>query len=182
MFLIGKKQVAAGTPQLNTMADGSCSWEQPDSKGFGGSEGFCGQTAVANMLSIYERTRAATPHAVSRASGDITPGSKPATLMKAIAKLSRTPARYSIHYDKRLPNATPKKPLICLMYWGGTGYHYVLVVRVTATHVVINHWGMQMTYTRAVFEKYWAFRGAGIGGGSIAVVGGLKPNTSIRYK
>ncbi len=182
MFFVGKKQVANGEPKLNMMKDGSCSWEQPDSKGVGGAEGFCGQTAIANMICIYDRTRGVTPRMVSKAAGDITPGSKPATLMRAIGKLARTPNRFVLKHEPTLPNATPKTPLVCLMHWGGTNYHYVMVVRVTPQAVTINHWGLQQTYPRNVFEQYWGFCGAGVCGGAVARIGALRPYTSIRYQ
>jgi hypothetical protein len=49
-----KKRIAEGKGRLNVSADGSKSWEQPPSKGLNGWEGFCGQTAIANLLTTHE--------------------------------------------------------------------------------------------------------------------------------
>ena len=182
MVWVGKKQIANGQPALNVQPDGSVSWEQPDSKGLAGSEGFCGQTAVANMLCMTEKTRAVTPHRVSRAAGDITPGCKPHTLLRAIRQLSPRPQRYAIYNNPLLQSVSRASPVICLLHWQGTTFHYVTVVKTTRTAVTFNHWGLQDTLERSTFERRWKFQGRGVAAGAVAALGQLRPTTSIRCR
>jgi hypothetical protein len=176
------KQLAGGTPQLNVMADGSYSWSQPSSNGLGGWEGFCGQTAIANLLTTHQGGTRVTPHDVSQAADDWTPGSSPGTLMRAIGKLSRNASNYERTNDGDLSAASAQNPIVCLLNWEGTTYHYVSVVGRSGDRVIFNHWGMQDSLQQDEFMRRWAFRGGGIGAGVVARLGGLRGNTAIRRK
>ncbi|MCA9711030.1 MAG: hypothetical protein KDK70_34630 [Myxococcales bacterium] len=176
-----KKQIAQGSPQLNTMPDGSISWTQPDSNGFNGWEGFCGQTAVANLLTTYEAGQT-SPHEVSRAADDWTPGSKPETLMRAINKLAADGSQYELSHSTDLSSATPQNPIVTLLAWDGGGtYHYVSVIGVSGGTVTFNHWGMQDSLSEDEFKKRWGFE-MGFRSGVVSFFGGFSPNTSIRHK
>lgn len=178
------KQVAGGTPRLYRMSDGSYSWEQPDSNGTGGWEGFCGQTATANLLTTIQNGAVqVSPQDVSRAADDWTPGSKPSTLMRAIRKLAPDPSRFEISHDTDLSSASPTTPIICLLEWDGGGtFHYVSVVGVRNGNVIFNHWGIQDQLTEDEFKKRWSFSQGGFTGDLVSFFGGLSANTSIRLK
>ena len=176
------KQVAQGTPQLNVMHDGSYSWTQPDSNGLNGWEGFCGQTAVANLLTTHRRGVQTSPHDVSKAADDWTPGSSPGTLMRAIGKLAPNVADYELVHDGDLSAASPTNPIVCLLQWQGTSFHYVSVIGSAGDRVTINHWGTQEVLMRVDFDKRWEFREGGFGGGLVTFFGGLQGRTSIRKK
>jgi predicted double-glycine peptidase len=163
------------------MDDGSVSWSQPDSKGMGGWEGFCGQTAVANLLTTHEEGLT-SPHEVSRASSDWTPGSKPSTLMRAIKKLSPNADEYEISNDTDLSAATPRNPIVTLLAWDDEGtYHYVSVIGVSNDRVTFNHWGIQDSLSEDEFKKRWGFE-MGFKSGVVSFFGGFDANTSIRRK
>jgi hypothetical protein len=176
------KQVAGGTPRLNVMPDGSYSWEQPDSNGLNGWEGFCGQTATANLLTTDKGGVQVTPQDVSKAADDWTPGSKPETLMRAIGKLAADPSKFEISHDKDLSSASPTSPIACLLQWGGGSFHYVSVVGVQGDRVVFNHWGIQDSLPKSDFDNRWAFRGGSFSDGLVSFFGGLSGYTSIRKK
>ncbi|MCO4793558.1 MAG: hypothetical protein KC493_07595 [Bacteriovoracaceae bacterium] len=66
--------------QLRRCKDGTVSFVQPDSEGWFGAEGKCGQTSVSNIVYMFCK-RAAHPKAyVDRYLSDITPGVRPGTL------------------------------------------------------------------------------------------------------
>lgn len=177
-----KKQKASGSPQLNTMSDGSISWSQPDSNGVGGWEGFCGQTATANLLTTFEEGQT-SPHEVSRAADDWTPGSKPSTLMRAINKLAKDGSKYEISSSKDLSGATPQNPIVTLLEWDDSGtYHYVSVIGVRGGEVIFNHWGRQDKLSEDEFDKRWGFKKGGLWSSTISVLGGMDSYTSIRRK
>lgn len=177
-----KKQVAGGTPQLNMMPDGSYSWGQPDSNGLNGWEGFCGQTATANLLTTNQGGAQVSPHDVSRAADDWTPGSAPDTLMRAIRKLAPDATLFELSHDADLSAASASNPIVCLLQWQGATFHYVSVVGVTADRVTFNHWGTQDSLTKEEFEKRWGFREGGLTAGLVTFFGGLRGHTSIRKK
>ncbi len=175
------KQVAGGSPQLNMMSDGSYSWSQPASNGLNGWEGFCGQTATANLLTTFEDGQT-SPHDVSRAADDWTPGSKPSTLMRAIGKLGDA-SKYEVSNSRDLSSATPRNPIVTLLMWdnGGT-YHYVSVIGVRGGEVIFNHWGQQDRLSEEEFNRRWGFEGGGFTSGLVSFLGGMKAHTSIRRK
>ena len=178
------KQIAGGASTLNRMPDGSYSWSQPASNGKGGWEGFCGQTAIANLLTTVQGGAVqVSPQDVSRAADDWTPGSKPSTLMRAIQQLAPDPSRFEISHDTDLSSASPTTPIVCLLEWDGGGtFHYVSVVGVSGNVVTFNHWGQQDRLTKDEFERRWAFTKGGFTGDLVAFFGGLSANTSIRLK
>jgi len=164
------------------MADGSFSWDQPDSRGLGGWEGFCGQTATANLLTTHEGTNY-SPRDVAEKFSDLSPGSHPSTLMIAIKALASTPSRYQLGNNSMLLHlARPRSPIICLLAWGaGTSYHYVSVVGIRSSDVYFNHWGTQHHLPRVKFMKWWGFRDKGTLSNIAASMGNLDPHTSIRW-
>jgi len=163
------------------MPDGSFSWDQPDSKGFAGWEGFCGQTAIANLLSTHEGVNY-PPRAVGEQATDSTPGTQPSTLMRAIGKLS-DPNNYQMsHNPSILTLAAPRNPIACLLAWEGSEYHYVTVIRVRNKTVYFNHWGLQDSLPEAEFKRRWGFKNKGIASRLAAAAGSLRPYTSIRRK
>jgi len=169
------KKNPGGEPERNVMSDGSISWGQPESNGLFGWEGFCGQTAIANLLTTYKGIDI-SPHDVAAASNDWTPGSDPDTLMRAIGALATDPETYVISNDTDLSSASPTTPIVVLLHWGGTDFHYVTVVKATDAEVTFNHWGKQETLPTAVFHAKWSFRDAQ----TEARVMGWSPYTSIR--
>lgn len=175
-----KKQLAGGSPQRNVMADGTVSWGQPDSNGLGGWEGFCGQTATANLLTTH-RGVDVSPHDVANAADDWTPGSHPSTLMRAIGKLATDADQYSTSNSTDLSSASPRSPIVCLLQWQGKSFHYVTVVGVANGRVTFNHWGTQQSLDEADFNNRWAFRGS-LDGQLIAWLGSFRSNTSIRRR
>ena len=175
-----KKQLAGGTPQRNVMGDGSISWGQPDSNGLGGWEGFCGQTATANLLTTFKGVDV-TPNDVAQAADDWTPGSHPSTLMRAIGKLVTDANNYEISRSTDLSTASTRNPIVCLLQWDGTVFHYVTVVGVNNDTVTFNHWGTQATLPKSDFESRWGFRGSWMGR-RVADLGSFRANTSIRRK
>lgn len=178
------KQIAGGTSNLNRMPDGSYSWDQPDSNGKSGWEGFCGQTAIANLLTtIQGGAIQVSPQQVSQAADDWTPGSKPSTLMRAIRALAPDPSRFEISRDRDLSSASPSNPIVCLLEWdGGGSYHYVSVVGTRNGVVIFNHWGIQDQRTEAEFDRLWSFSGGNFASDLVAFFGGLSGYTSIRLK
>jgi len=176
------KQTAGGTPQLNIMSDGSYSWSQPGSNGLNGWEGFCGQTATANLLTTFESDQF-SPHDVSRAADDWTPGSKPSTLLRSIAALSSDASQYEQSNSRDLSAATPHNPIVALLMWddGGT-YHYISVIGVRGGNVIFNHWGLQDSLPEDEFMRRWGFQGGGLTSGLVSFLGGMDPYTSIRRK
>lgn len=174
------KRLASGTPERNVMHDGSISWGQPDSNGKGGWEGFCGQTATANLLTIY-RGSDVTPHDVASAANDWTPGSQPSTLLRAIRALASDGDQYYISNSSDLSSASPRTPIVCLLQWEGAIFHYVTVVGATQTRVTFNHWGSQDLLLANDFDNRWAFRG-GWNGQVVSWLGGLSGYTSIRRR
>ena len=172
------KKLPGGTQKRNVMPDGSYSWEQPDSTGVGGWNGYCGQTAMANLLTTYKGVDV-TPSDVANAADDWTPGSDPRTLMRAIHALTTDPETYALSIgDQDLSSASPRTPIVVLLHWEGKVFHYVTVVKATSTDVTFNHWGMQQTLSVAEFDRRWSFRD----GQTEAWVMGWSPYTSIRKK
>jgi predicted double-glycine peptidase len=176
----GSMQIAGGVPQRNVMADGSISWGQPDSNGLGGWEGFCGQTATANLLTTH-RGVDVSPQEVSRAADDWTPGTHPSTLMRAISRLAPDASQYELRNVNDLSTATTRTPIVCLLQWEGKIFHYVTVIGVTAARVTFNHWGTQDSRTIAEFDGMWAFH-RGWDGNVVAWLGGFDTYTSIRHR
>lgn len=173
-----KKQLASGTQTSNVMADGTISWSQPGSNGLGGWEGFCGQTATANLLTICEG-KEISPNDVAAAADDWTPGSHPSTLMRAIGKLAKDASKYTTSHRNDLSAASAITPIVCLLRWSGKVFHYVTVVKVANDVVTFNHWGGQDTRSTADFQKLWSFEG-GFSGSVIAWLGSFQAHTSIR--
>ncbi|MCA9652814.1 MAG: hypothetical protein KC501_23045 [Myxococcales bacterium] len=176
------KQTAGGTPRLFLMPDGSYSWEQPDSNGTNGWEGFCGQTAIANLLTTIQGGVQVSPQDVSRAADDWTPGSRPSTLMRAIQVLAPDPSRFEVSDDHDLSSASPTAPIVCLLEWGGGDYHYVSVVGTRNGMVIFNHWGIQDQLPADEFDRRWGFRNGGFTSDLVAFFGGLSAYTSIRIR
>jgi len=88
-------KVARGRdPYLNRRApvsyfvcpDGTPSFNQPDSTGNGGWNGYCGQTAVSNMSAMLCK-RYFTPETVDTYATDVTPGNLPGTNLRALKKI-----------------------------------------------------------------------------------------------
>ncbi len=88
-------QVVSGRdPYLNRRAavsyfvcpDGTASFNQPDSTGNGGWNGYCGQTAVSNLSGMLCK-RYFTPETVDTYATDVTPGNLPGTNLRALRKI-----------------------------------------------------------------------------------------------
>lgn len=173
------KRLAGGTPTCNRLPDGSISWEQPDSNGMGGWEGFCGQTATANLLTTYTGNEI-SPHDVAEAANDWGPGSTPATLLRAIQALVPDGNQYFLSDSQDLSSATRQTPIVCLLYWSGLNFHYVTVVEARPNSVLYNHWGTRGLELRDKFDELWSFQGAGAQ--IIAALGGVRGFTSIRRR
>jgi hypothetical protein len=88
-------QIARGQdPYLNRRApvryfvcpDGTPSFNQPDSTGNGGWNGYCGQTAVSNLTAMLCK-RYFTPETVDSYATDVTPGNLPGTNLRALKRI-----------------------------------------------------------------------------------------------
>lgn len=66
--------------------DLTISFPQPDSSGFSGWNGKCGQTAVSNLSGMLCH-RYINPDKVDSYASDLTPGNRPATNLKALKKI-----------------------------------------------------------------------------------------------
>jgi hypothetical protein len=168
-----------GPQTCHRQTDGSYSWTQPDSTGLSGWEGYCGQTCVANLLTT-STPNSVSPETVIDVAADWTPGSRPSTLLRALNRLGGNHRRFRISHSRSLAAATPRRPIGCLLQWSSGSMHWVMVVRVDATHVHFNHWGRQSRLTRAEFERRWGFDDQNFGDSVVSFLGGLSPHTSLR--
>jgi len=66
--------------------DGTFSFPQPDSTGYEGWNGYCGETAVSNVSGMMCE-RFLSPQTVGTYATDITPGTLPATNLRALKKI-----------------------------------------------------------------------------------------------
>lgn len=72
---------------LRRCRDGSVSFIQPNSAGWNGWEGKCGQTAASNVLFHYCRVAKDPKTYIDEYLSDITPGVRPRTLEKGLNKI-----------------------------------------------------------------------------------------------
>lgn len=165
----------------NKLSDGTYSWEQPASRGIAGWEGRCGQTAAANLLTI-RGTKWVSPQQVIDSAWDGTPGSKPATLLRAVRKLgpNRGTPDFKLTYDKSLSGVSPSKPIVILLQWDSVQLHWVTLVSATSTKVRFNHWGRSQEMPRKEFDERWDFTKTTWTGTVVHWLGWVWPNTAIR--
>ncbi len=67
--------------------DGSVSFEQPDSTGYNGYEGKCGQTAASNVMYAYCKIIVSPDVYTNAYLSDYTPGVRPDTIKKGLNKM-----------------------------------------------------------------------------------------------
>jgi hypothetical protein len=72
---------------LRRCRDGSASFVQPDSEGWGGYEGKCGQTAASNLMYSYCSLAGHPQNYANRFLRDLTPGVTPSTLRDGLRKM-----------------------------------------------------------------------------------------------
>lgn len=76
--------------QYNRCADGSISYEQPDSTSFLGIDnwnGYCGETSASNILYMHCRVFANPTEYVNRFTRDITPGTRAGSLSRGLNQM-----------------------------------------------------------------------------------------------
>ncbi len=71
----------------NLCKDGSISFPQPDSWGFKGYEGYCGQTSIANLYKMYCGQSIDVNFIKKMTAKDITPGIRPGTFLNSVNSL-----------------------------------------------------------------------------------------------
>lgn len=72
---------------LRRCDDGSVSFVQPDSEGYNGWEGKCGQTAASNVLFHLCQTALSPEDDIDGVLSDLTPGVLPKTLRRGLTKI-----------------------------------------------------------------------------------------------
>lgn len=159
----------------------SRSWEQPPGEGLGGWEGYCGQTAVSNLLANSLPSLIISPPRVIRVASDWSPGSRAETLLRALNSLSGSRRTYRItrNHPPALESATPRHPIATLMQWESKTLHWVTVVGKTQTRVYFNHWGTQQSLTTREFDNRWGFRDQGWVDWGVSIAGGISRYTAI---
>jgi hypothetical protein len=72
------------TAQAWRCKDGSITYDQPDSTGIGGYNGFCGETAASNILHMHCGLMASPTKYCNAFTSDITPGTRPGSLKNGL--------------------------------------------------------------------------------------------------
>ncbi|MCP4912792.1 MAG: hypothetical protein GY909_06715 [Oligoflexia bacterium] len=67
--------------------DGTISFEQPDSTGLGGWNGFCGETAASNILHMHCGLIASPKKYCNHYTNDLTPGTRPGSMKKGLNEM-----------------------------------------------------------------------------------------------
>ena len=161
---------------------GSWSWDQPASAGIAGWEGRCGQTCVSNLLANSPGGTRVTPQRVIQTAWDVTPGSLPSTVLRALRRLAPMNGRtYSLseNDENALSDATPTNPIGCLVAWSPSTLHWITPVGTTSSHVFFNHWGRQQSLTRDEFSKRWGFKNQNWTGAVSTLLANLSPYTAV---
>jgi hypothetical protein len=70
--------------EFQRCTDGTVSYEQPDSTGINGYNGYCGETSASNVLYMQCRVFSNPETYSNRFTQDITPGTRPANLKKGL--------------------------------------------------------------------------------------------------
>ena len=154
------------------MPDGTISWEQPDSTGWFGYEGYCGQTAAANISSMLRVS--ISPEEVNQTCYDVTPGSLPRTLARFLTNDLQVPwqvyhlysheafakLRMALH-NGSLQAANGLAPVAMLIKVKGVkAYHWITIVDITDDDgVIFNEHGKQKYMTKKDLLPLWGFHG-----------------------
>jgi hypothetical protein len=173
-------------PAMEWYADGSVSWNQPDSTLLG-YNGFCGYVAWSNAVTMYSNRQFDPSYFRKYSSGDLTPGLRPSTLLTALNTATRK--NYGVQWILRrfdnkfawsnlnaalarrlygsantpLPLTGLKNaPVLVLVQSSAKTLHWLTVVRTELrdqdglTYVVVNDLGMQRKIPQQVFMRQWA--------------------------
>lgn len=97
---------------LRRCEDGSISFVQPDSEGYQGWEGKCGQTAAANSVYHLCQTAFSPDEDLDKFLSDITPGVLPKTLRRGLTKIIAENKSYCPQGQWKVQHARNNKDFI----------------------------------------------------------------------
>jgi len=152
------------------------SWDQPSSEGVNGYYGYCGPTAVSNLMMNLCHANV-SPRYVSKMCFSWAPGTTPGNLVYALNELGHC-GRWALcrpnpNSSDTLGDLARQLPVATLVEWeGALSMHWVTVVDIHRTAgscaVVFNHWGRQERMECNDFIKRWSLADTALGGVSVA--------------
>ncbi len=165
-------EIDTDIPEMHIMPDGTLSWEQPDSSGTFGYNGYCGETAAANIISMLRFPT--SPDVVKDTCQDSTPGTLPSTIADYLT--TEMGVQWSIYnlrayYAFRdLKTALDHGTLIAengnspvavlIKIKGKKAYHWITVVDIDDNdNVIYNEYGKQEIISKKDFMVLWSFHG-----------------------
>ncbi len=137
---------------------------------------------MSNLLANSPGGTRVTPQRVIQTAWDVTPGSLPSTILRALRRLAPMNGRtYSLseNDENALSDATPTNPIGCLVAWSPSTLHWITPVGTTSSHVFFNHWGRQQSLTRDEFSKRWGFKNQNWTGAVSTLLANLFPYTAV---
>jgi len=162
---------AATTPlEMSELPDGTVSWEQPSDPAFGGYNGRCGETAIANIISMLLRDT--SPHEIISQTSDLTPGTRPRTIEAFLQE--NAPGEWQTKHTARqwgrawlvhalnkgaFKAANGKSPIVVLVLATASALHWTTVVDFDedTDEVIVNEDKTQQRYDLATFLDHWGF-------------------------
>lgn len=172
---------------MNTIDDGTISWEQPTPDAQSPYWGYCGPTSAANLVSMY-CGRTVTPMEFASCTFNWTnPGTLPSDLADCLNTIGNCGTWEVCNADATifgdpLTELGNNAPTSVLLDWDGSGtMHWVTVVGVDMgppCEVTFNHWGRQETLDCNEFTNRWSMTNSTAGMGGI-LVSALDPFTYL---
>ncbi len=172
---------------LNKLNDGTLSWEQPNSTGIGSYNGYCGETAWANIASMY-LNKIVSPLSFHRFSVgiDATPGTQLETLRKGLSNVTKNTVwgwkkqnanakkaiseleyavkgyRLNRNYLTKQKKLRKRYPVIVLIAPQKNRLHWVTVVDIKKDKkerktIFFNEYGTQNSLSEEEFYKQWNY-------------------------
>jgi hypothetical protein len=170
-------------------ASGYYSWPQPPST-LGGYEGYCGQTAIANLAAASGVF--VSPAEVGAFCWDPTPGTLPTTFIASLNQVvgagpwgacAPTDGADPILWLHSQIHGVPGFPVATMIALPGGALHWVTVVAVTdpgtpQCSVTYLEYGTQTSIPCATFDGYWSLA-ISLTGVAVDVAGIVSPYTTV---
>ena len=140
------------------------SWDQPSSEGINGYYGYCGPTAVSNLVMNVCGLNV-SPRAVSDMCFSWTPGTTPGNMVRALNELGECGqwalCESASNSADPLSRLETQLPVAALLDWeGALVLHWITVVEISRSgghcDVIFNHWGGQARMDCNEFIERWS--------------------------